>query len=104
MRTHTQEDLEFDLVLLRLYEAEGRTTYELATVAGLSQSQISRRLARARRYRQERDRREQEAERRIERDDEPDDLPFVALTSDPGREVAGWYDLDTDECSIDSGS
>jgi hypothetical protein len=100
MRTHTAEDLEYDLSLLWAYEGEGMNQAELAEREGMSQGHLSRRLARARRYRDEL---EKQKERIVEAIAAPETLPYLVLTTDPGREWRPCYDLDTDECTLESG-
>lgn len=100
MRAHTIQDLEKDLALLWAYESEGITQADLGAREGLSQSQLSRRLARGRRYRAELAKTERE-DRQVQPSD--DLLPFVALTDDPERERGDWYDLDTDDTTVEDG-
>lgn len=104
---HTQADLEVDLELLHRSES-GETQWQIAESIGLDRSQVSRRLARARRYRQELGR----VSERGHHPCETEDLPYVALTDDPGRERGEYYILDgvgrdPDEhsiCSVQRGS
>ena len=99
MRPHTLEDIERDLSLLWEYESGEWTQQSLGEREGLSQSQLSRRLARARRHKAERDRRERAP--RGERTD--NDIPLMHLTDDPSRERGLWYNPDTDETNAESG-
>lgn len=102
MRTHTAEDLEYDLTLLWAYESEGLSQAELAERAGMSQSHLSRRLARARRYQAELDRSDAREAQPCDADEEHD-LPHLAITDDPGRERGHWYEPESGAASVDSG-
>lgn len=114
MRTHTAEDLEKDLDLLWLHEGEGLSQTDLAAQEGMSQGHLSRRLARARRYRAE-------LEKLAAREQEPCDadedkaihLPLVdsvadairrSIDPDTGEErytIRPHYNLSTDETPLD---
>lgn len=103
MRTHTAEDLAEDLILLDLYEVGGLTQYALAGMVGLDQGHVSRRLARARRYRQELRRREDRQVAEDNRDDPLDVATIVELidSRDPSARPRGeWIDLESGVCSI----
>lgn len=101
MRTHTAEDLEKDLSLLWEHEGEGVSQIALAVREGISQGHLSRRLARARRYRAELERQAARDSQICEFDEH--DLPHLAITSDPARERGHWYEPESGHASVDSG-
>lgn len=103
MRTHTAKHLERDLELLYDYEVLGLTQYDLAEREGQAQGHISRRLARASRYRDELERAERKAAEQAAAQSRGDE-PYLVLID--GSDVAGkheWYDLRSNQCSIESG-
>ena len=81
------------------YERSAKSRAAMAAERGISTRQLRRRLAMERetaeRAARERARREERA-----REDE-DDLPLVALTTDPTRERGEWYLLDSSSPKID---
>lgn len=101
MRTHTVRDIRCDLSLLERIEREGVTQAALAAEIGMSEGHLSRRLSRARRYRR-RWEEEQESAHLLPHERDIDE-PLVVLTDDPSIESNEFYNLDTDECSVDSG-
>jgi hypothetical protein len=101
MRTHTAEDLEYDLSLLWAYEGEGMNQAELAGREGMSQGHLSRRLARARRYRASVANRDARESQPCEPDEH--DLPHLAITDDPARERGHWYEPESGAASVDTG-
>ena len=97
----TQDAVERDLSLLWEYESEGVTQVALAEREGQCRQRISQRLDRARRIRAERER-----EYRRDQASQPqvgDSIPYAALTDDPSYERGHYYDLRTDDLSLDSG-
>lgn len=83
MRPHTADDIEYDLNLLYLYEIEGLSQPEIARREGISQGHLSRRLARARRYREERRRAEEREHAILTRDKDKLDYEYMELSDMP---------------------
>ena len=85
MRPHTIDDVRGDLEWLYWNEIEGLTHAQIAARVGLDRSQVSRRLARARRYRQEQERVERQAEEQANDDDPkgPFDYDYMELDANP---------------------
>ena len=81
------------------YERGDRTRAAMAAERGISTRQLRRRLA------MERETAERAAMERARRDErareDEDDLPLVALTTDPTRERGEWYLLDSSAPKID---
>lgn len=96
MRPHTIEDIEYDLSLLYEKESVGMTQAALALREGMSEGHLSRRLARARRYRAEK----AEADRLSEAppDDGRDrfDRTYMELVGVPPEASAHDWSTDSD--------
>lgn len=107
----TTEDIYISLLWLEEMERAQISQRQMAVTVGLSESQFSRRLALARRYRQEEEKQGLRIDLALAPNTEPDDdrpvvggedvewLQLVNQHEHPGDH--GYYDLDTDRTSHD---
>ena len=106
MRSHNIEDIEYDLSLLWKVEGEGVSQTALASEIGMSQGHLSRRLARARRFRKHRE----AVARLIESGPDGDemdrfDYPYMELVDAPVEDAANeWATIEGNQASRDRGT
>lgn len=90
--------------MLYLYNIEGLTQGEIARRVNLDRSQVSRRLSRARRYRQEVEQRQRQERREMTKDGDPLDRAVhveLITASEERRPRGAFYDMESGVCSID---
>lgn len=106
MRRHTIQDIEYDLNLLWKVEGEGVTQAALASEIGMSEGHLSRRLARARRFRAHREAVARLIEDGLDGDDmDRFDYPYMELVGAPVEDAGNeWATIEGSEASRDHGT
>ncbi len=97
------QDIEISMIWLEQMERAQITQVRMASVVGLSESQFSRRMSLARRYRQEQERRESSEPDVDQPEIGDDDALYLELVDErlPESKRHDYYDLRTDATSHD---